>query len=110
MLRIVFILLLLPVLSHAQINRSAKELAQENIEEYLSKKIFKNQPFQSGTIGELVSYRLNGAGISWKVQYQVDLKENQPEADSTRKVPSKFTFYLDREFVVLLADRWFKNF
>ena len=110
MLRIVFILLLLPVLSHAQINRSAKELAKENIEEYLSQKIFKNQPIQPGKIGELVAYQKNGVGITWKVQYKMDLKEKQNDTDSTRNVPCKFTFYLDREFMVLLADRWFRNF
>ena len=110
MLRIAIILLLLPVLTHAQINRSARELAQENIEEYLSKKIFKDQPIQPGTIEELVTYQPNRAGITWKVQYKMELKEKQSDGDSTHNVPCKFTFYLDREFMVLLADRWFRNF
>ena len=110
MLRIVIILLLLPALSHAQINRSAKELAQENIEEYLSKKIFKGRSIQPGTIDDLVAYQPNSAGIIWKVQYKMELKEKETDADSTHKTPCKFTFYLDRQFMVLVADRWFRNF
>ncbi len=48
-----FFFLLLPVFGKAQFKRSATALAKENIQTYLTQKIFKDQPYQPVSFGEL---------------------------------------------------------
>lgn len=106
-MRIIFIALLLPLASIAQINRSAKELAGDNIKEYISTKIFKGQiAYKPVFYGELQPHRDN-TGVVWTIEHRF-------EVSATFKVPEhktadaqqayKFIFYLDKRMKVLKAE------
>jgi hypothetical protein len=95
--------------TNAQINRSTKELATENINNYLSRKIFKKQSFQVLATGNLQSYQLNSPDIVWTMESKleaVELKRSY-QNDSLMLVhqPYKFLFYLDKRLKVVVAER-----
>ena len=62
--------MLLPVLSFAQINRSAKELAGEQIQEYITSKLFKDRDYKPVSTGELKTFHdKRDLDIEWTIQY-----------------------------------------
>ena len=105
-MRIILILLLVPFISNAQINRSASELAQENIREYLSTKMFKSRAYKPVSYGELKPNKKLNAEIAWTVEHKFEIADTQPaDKNSTGVIhPYTFTFYLDKKLKVLLAE------
>jgi hypothetical protein len=94
-----------PVLLNAQINRSATELAKENIHEYLTDKIFKSDPYRPVSYGELRALDEKHSEARWSIVHKFEITEVQNEAEkkvSTQK-PYEFIFYLDEKMRVLLA-------
>lgn len=101
-----FLLLLLPLVAGAQNKKSAHDLANENVMQYLSDKIFRSKAFRPLTAGEVEAFKMAGTGIRWKMTYNLSSDEN-PAAearDSTRGQLYNFTFYLDRQMQVVLAE------
>jgi hypothetical protein len=107
MQKILFLLLILPVFSDAQINRSATELAKENIQEYLLAKIFKNQSYKPISYSELKSYRGKNSEITWTIRHKFEIAEVQNVSDKKSmdaREPYSFFFYLDKKLKVVRAE------
>ena len=99
-------LLVLPFAGKAQINRSATELAHENIQEYISDKVFKNRLYKAGSYSKLQQYKKPNPDIVWIIDHQFDIMEpsDKPGTDSSAQVQHyKFTFFLDKKLSVVSA-------
>lgn len=108
MKKILFLLLIYPALTYTQINRSASELAKENIQEYLKEKIFKNCSYQSISYGELTACKDNNVDIAWFIKHEFAIATDSLRGE---KAPGqklyKFVFYLDDKMKVLRAESYF---
>ena len=102
---IIFLLCAFPALINGQINRSATELARENIHEYLTDKIFRSHVYQPISYGELKSLRKSDREVKWSIVHKFEITETQREADKKIEVqkPYDFIFYLDDKMRVLGA-------
>lgn len=99
-------LLLFPIFASAQINRSAKELAGENIEVYL-KKIFKNQPHNVISLGEPQQYLSNVIDADWMINCRVSsVEKKMSKGTGTEQTLSDFRFYLDKKMQVVFAEAY----
>ena len=109
MRKTIFLCLLFPVFAAAQVNRSAKEYAVENIEGYVQTKLFKDQPYKSVSFGDLKAYEDSKRQVYWTMIHSFEILETRYEAD--RKVPRtktyKFFFYLDDKMKVKKAETYF---
>jgi hypothetical protein len=100
-------LLMVPFISQGQINRSATELAKENIQEYLHTKILKDQPFQPVFYGQLKTRTIkDNKEIAWSLEHRFVVSEIKRIDEKTVTVskPYKFVFFLDRRMEVLRAE------
>jgi hypothetical protein len=107
MWKIFFLLLILPAFSNAQINRSATELAKENIQEYLVTKMFKNQLYKPLSYSELKSYKGKNPEVIWTIAHKFEIAEAQKVSDKNSadaREPYSFFFYLDKKLKVLRAE------
>ncbi len=84
----------------AQVNRSATELAKENIRNYLVTKIFDSsyQEVFYGTLKQLEGYHRD---IAWTIDHTGYTKNEKGE----RKQAYRFTFYLNDRMKVFRAER-----
>jgi hypothetical protein len=106
-----FLLFILPVFASAQINRSAREFASEQIREYVAKKLFKDQPYKPGSFGELKARKEDNPEIAWTIEHKFEITETHKDSDN-KAAPSKvykFQFYLDDKMRVLRAESFFLN-
>lgn len=103
---ILLIAVLLPLLSAAQINRSAREFAMENIEDYVTKKLLKGKIYKPVSYGELKSCANNKDEINWLVEHRFETEETTTIADRKTIVfrQNRAFFYLDKNMKVLRAD------
>ena len=108
---ILFLSLLLPAIVNAQFNRSATELAKENIREYLTGKIFKDHPYQSISYSELKRCGEKNPEIIWSIKHRFEIAETEIEADKKISVhkPYQFIFYLDKKMKVLRAENFYSD-
>ena len=106
-MRNIFILMcLLPFLSIAQINRSANELAQEGIREYLKSRILKGQSFNSLSFAELKSRKNIEYGVEWTMEIRLQIEETRKISSEKTIVvqqPYQFIFYLNKKLEVVKA-------
>lgn len=102
---VIFLFLIFPAILQAQINRSATELAKENISGYLHDKIFKGSPYHSVFYGELKPINQKNTEIRWSIVHKFAITETQTEADKKTSVERlyEFKFYLDNKMKVLRA-------
>ena len=111
-MRIIIILaFILPSFLNAQINRSATELARENIQIYIENKLFKDHQYKP------VSYSVlkpdADAEAVWTINHTFEIitspvvSSSKTTATSTIKF-YKFAFYLDRKMEVFKAIRYSK--
>ena len=108
---ILFVVAMLPAFVHGQINRSATELAKENIRSYLTRKLFKAEPYQPISYGELKPAKERNADATWTIVHKFTITETEVEADkklSVRK-PYDFIFYLDDRMEVIRARSYFDS-
>ena len=105
MRRLVLVIILLPAIIHAQINRSATELARENIRNYLAGKIFRNVPYQPVSFGELKAQKVRNGDTQWSIVHKFKITETEVEADKKISIqkPYDFIFYLDNKMQVIRA-------
>jgi hypothetical protein len=99
------------MLAKAQINRSATELARENIRNYLTDKIFKNAPYLPVSYGELKPQHDRSAEIKWTIVHKFKITEAQLDEDKKVFIqkPYDFIFYLDDKMKVLTAMSYFDS-
>ncbi len=111
MRRIVFLLSLLPVVVNAQINRSATELAKENIQEYIMEKIFNGRQYQPVSYGELKPRKEENPDIVWSIEHKFQIAETPTYTGKKIPLqkPYKFMFYLDRKMKVLRAETFYSD-
>jgi hypothetical protein len=104
-----FLLLLLPAVLRAQINRSATELAKENIQEYVTSKLFNGHPYQPVSYGELKSREEKNQEAIWFITHKFEITETETHADKKISVqkPYNFIFYLDKKLKVRRAESYF---
>jgi hypothetical protein len=106
---IILVLLLVPLVHSAQVNRSASELAKENIKTWLLSKLFKDQPYKPGTYGELKAVVDKNPNIAWLIMHLFEIEEPgvDPEKKAHIRKPYKFAFYLDKKMIVVRAEAAF---
>ena len=99
-------LLFAPLVHHAQVNRSANELAKENIKSWLLSKLFKDQPYKPGTYSELKSVVDKNPSVTWIIMHRFEIEEPEidPDTKSHIQKPYKFAFYLDKKMGVVRAE------
>lgn len=101
--------LLLPLLSTAQVNRSAREYAAEKIEEYIHEKLFQQLPYKSISYGDLKAYEDKRKEIYWFISHQFEIVE--PKIVDGKKASKSqtynFYFYLDDKMRVKKAETYF---
>ena len=107
MRKIFIVFLFLPFCVGAQKNRSANEFAKEKIQDYLSAKIFKDQPYHVVEYGQLVAHKIHNTATAWGVGYKVETTEWSKSANSiaTTKQLNLF-FYLDQKLNVLFTETY----
>ena len=111
-MRISFLIcLVLAFSAQGQINHSATELAKENVQEYLVKKIFRNKVFRPLEYGSLEPYAHYDPDISWVFEQRCEVTQTvrYPGKDSTYTLPYKFVFYLDSKLKVFRAESFQGN-
>jgi hypothetical protein len=106
MKNIIFLLLLLPALVNAQFKRSATELAKENIETYLTQKVFQHRLYQSISFEEINAVKKNDQDIEWSIVHTFLITENKIEDEKLIPVQQlyKFIFYFNRKMKVEKAE------
>jgi len=102
---ILFMAIMLPALVRGQINRSATELAKENIRSYVTRKLFKAEPYQPISFGELKQQKERNADTRWSIVHEFNITEIKVQADKKLSVqkPYDFIFYLDDRMEVIGA-------
>jgi hypothetical protein len=105
---ILLMALLVPAVLHAQINRSATELAKENIQEYITSKLFNGHPYQPVSYGELKPREEKNQDVVWSITHKFDITETQSQGDKKLSVqkPYKFIFFLDKKMKVRRAETY----
>jgi hypothetical protein len=106
---LLFAVIIIPTFVHGQINRSATELAKENIRNYLTGKIFKAEPYQPIFYGELKHEKERSVDARWSIVHKFKITETEMEADKKFSVqkPYNFIFYLNDRMEVVRARSYF---
>jgi hypothetical protein len=78
----IFLLLALPVIAAGQINRSARELASTQVQEYINKKLFKDQPYKPIYFGELKARKEPDPEIEWSIEHKFEITEMHKDGDN----------------------------
>jgi hypothetical protein len=110
-MRIVFLsLLILPLASISQANRSANQLAHENIQDYITHKIFKDKAYKPLSYQDLVSNK-DGTECVWKVahKFEVGSRDEERQHENTDWSRFSFTFYLNKKLKVVKAEGFHSN-
>lgn len=108
MRQIVFVLLFCPVFIGAQINRSATELAKENIQEYITGKVFNGCQYQPLSYGALKDRKDRNPEIVWSIEHSFQITETITTHDKrfAQHKPYKFMFYLNKRMKVMRAETY----
>src|SRR5689334_10575598 len=103
---LLFLLLAIPVMSHAQFKRSATELAKDVIKDYLTQKLFKNLSYQPDSYGELIENRGGGPTFSSLIEHKFVIIDT--ESHGSNKMPAQkeyfFVFYFNDKMKVQMAE------
>lgn len=100
------------LLAAGQVNRSARELAKENIGDYLSQRLFRGSRIDGLTFQDLKAYTSrNKTEIAWLISMGCFIEEQEFRGEKMRTVrrPYAFTFYLDRKMAVKRAESYVSN-
>ena len=104
-----FLLLMLPVIVNAQVNRSATEFAKDNISEYITTKLFKGNLYKPVSYSELKHWEDKKAGIISLIEHKFEITEIQTNAGKKTPVqkPYTFTFYFNEKMKVIRAETFY---
>ena len=107
---LLFLIFLFPLLTSAQINRSANELAQETTRNYIQKKLFKGQTYTPISYGEIKSYKdKRDIEIEWMIEHRFEISKPPGSTDKKSEEtnqPYKFIFFLDHQMKVKRAESY----
>jgi hypothetical protein len=109
---LLLVMLVIPCLLNAQINRSAKELASETTKEYVVNKLFRNDVYKPVSFGELKACNDTRSPISWTVEHVFEIKHTNKsgyEKPQELSTTYSFLFYLDKQMKILKAESYFRN-
>ena len=111
MLILLVFLLRLPVILNDQINRSANELARENVKDYIVTTIFKHLAYIPISYSELKSHQQPKMDIAWSMSHQFEIVDSQFVSDKKVAVrkPYYFSFYLDKKLKVVAAESFYRQ-
>jgi len=101
---------MLPVFASSQINRSAKELASEQVREYITAKLFKDLSYKPVSFGQIKSFEdKRTLEIAWTIEHRFEITDTRKTSDQKTAVVKeyKFQFYLDDKMKVVRADSYF---
>jgi len=110
-MRVLIILLFATIVAadiSGQENRSATELAKENIAEYLSRKLFSGKNYLPESFQVLKSFEAPfKTNITWTIGHEFSVTESSVSANEKRKKSRYgFLFYLDKKMTVLRAESY----
>jgi len=108
MKRVVFLFVFMPAVLNAQFNRSATELARENVHDYITTKLFKSGSYQAVSYGRLTSRKADDPSIAWSIEHTFAVTEIEMVDDKKIIVKRqyKFLFYFDNKMNVLRAESY----
>ena len=101
--------MLLPIFTTAQINRSARELASEQVQEYITQKLFKGHPYKSVSFGQLKEHKeRNNDEMAWRLDHKFEIMEADAFSGQKTAVAKSylFSFYLDEKMKVVKAETY----
>lgn len=104
--------LLAPTLAFSQVNRSARELAQETTRDYIEKKLFKGQSYVPGKYGEVKPFKdKNDIQIEWIIDHEFDINRPPRSFDNEKggRTSYHFLFYLDHQMKVKRASSYSRS-
>ena len=110
-MRLLLVLLItIPFVSKAQINRSATELACERIKEYIENRLFKDQPYKAISYGDLKPFSQHDSKVAWIIEHKFEIETPVFTGKKTAvRTPHYFSFYLDKKLKILLAQSFSKQ-
>lgn len=104
-MRFLLLLVLLPVAVVAQVNRSARELAMENAQEYMTTKLLKGHSYKSVDFGQLKSYTRKDGEKVWLMEHHFETGSNKRAGQETSAHKTgKVFFYFDERMEIVRAD------
>ncbi len=105
---LIIITLLFPIVTAAQINRSAREFAGEQVQEYVTKKLFKGMPYKPVSFGPIKEHKEKNTEIAWLIEHKFEISEKQSYSGRQASTPRtyRFYFYLDERMKVLRAETY----
>lgn len=97
---------LLPIAAGAQVNRSAREFAMENIQEYMSTKVLKGKTYKPLTYGQLQHCTKAEKAATWMIEHKFETQDTEVVEDkkTTVQKQGKFFLYLDDKMKVVRAE------
>ena len=100
-----------PIFSGAQVNRSANELAREQVQEYIVTMIFKAKPYKPIYYGELTPQNQPHSEIVWSIHHKFEIVDSQFVSDKKVAVikPYNFSFFLDKKLKVIGAESFLRE-
>lgn len=104
-------LVLFSLQASSQINRSATELAKENVKEYIISKIFRDLPYKPFSFGELKAQQEPQPDITWSMSHRFEIIDSQFKNDKRVPVARQyyFSFYLDKKLKVVTAESYYRE-
>jgi hypothetical protein len=102
--------MLFPLLVSGQINRSAREFAGDQIQQYIKTKLFKGDSYKAISLGELKPVQeKRKPEIVWSIEHTFEI--SQPTFSNQKAVPKtyRFQFYLDEKMKILRAETYLVN-
>ena len=107
-MRMIVLFLVFPLVVHAQVNRSASQLAHENIQDYLKSKLFKDQPYYPESFGDLKPQKKDHSETAWIMEHKFQVMEKKDkETKQTSALDTHqywFFFALDKKMRVVKAE------
>jgi hypothetical protein len=106
-MRILFLLLMIiPFCARAQINKSAIQLAHENVDEYVTSKLFRNKFYTSVSFGILKERKDPDKETVWEMDhvFVIEEKHSTGSSASSTKQAYRFTFYFDNKMNITKAE------
>lgn len=103
---LLLLVILIPIASVSQINRSAREFAMENVQEYLKTKIFSGRAYESLSFGPIKSCQEGNPEIAWVIENRFGITSDKKAGNKneTAKESGKVWLYLDSKMKVLRAE------
>ena len=110
MRQLLWLLLCLPLHMQAQINRSARELAMENVQAYIIEKLFTQKRYEPLSFSWPRPYKpaRGYSDMCWIIGHDFNIRDSLPNAVSTQESSHHYRFYflLDKKMRVRQAEEY----